>query len=481
MAVYVPRFRVRLEAWCDWTKNSWDKVKSVAGHSFRILGPREDLYTMAANASLRLIRQYGIDPKQVGFLGLGTESSKDNSAGAVIVRGMLDEALTSTGAGSLSRNLEVPEFKHACLGGVYALKGAQRYVTSDGRGRVAIVVCGDIAEYERGSTGEQTQGAGAVAMLVEPETRMLRVDLAHAGSASAYRGPDFRKPFARHFVPGYSKGRKRIADFPVFSGKYSTFAYLDEVAHAVDDMLAKVGVGDAAFFQSMRALFFHRPYRFMPLQAMGFLLVRGLARDQGRRPELVRLCGEAKVEVEDVLAETSRHPDLFGALQKEQEVIDPCPATGAVSRALRNTPAFADLLASKMSLGGEVAAQFGNLYSAALPAWLAAGIEEAQQRKLAIANEPMVMVGYGSGDAAEAIPVSLVDGWEDAAQRICAAQALADPIDLTREQYEAMHDGEPDASPAYSPKREFRIRAVGTRHEREFQDLGVDYYEFIGP
>jgi 3-oxoacyl-[acyl-carrier-protein] synthase III len=204
MAVYVPRFRVRLEAWCDWTKNSWDKVKSVAGHSFRILGPREDLYTMAANASLRLIRQYGIDPKQVGFLGLGTESSKDNSAGAVIVRGMLDEALTSTGAGSLSRNLEVPEFKHACLGGVYALKGAQRYVTSDGRGRVAIVVCGDIAEYERGSTGEQTQGAGAVAMLVEPETRMLRVDLAHAVRA-ALRSRILQRQEAHRRLPGVQR------------------------------------------------------------------------------------------------------------------------------------------------------------------------------------------------------------------------------------------------------------------------------------
>jgi len=45
---------------------------------------------MAANAVLRLICEYDIDPRNVGFLGLGTESSTDNAAGAVIVRGMVD-------------------------------------------------------------------------------------------------------------------------------------------------------------------------------------------------------------------------------------------------------------------------------------------------------------------------------------------------------------------------------------------------------
>ena len=40
---------------------------------------------LAATAVLRLIRQYDVDPGRVKFLGLGTESSTDNSAGAIIV------------------------------------------------------------------------------------------------------------------------------------------------------------------------------------------------------------------------------------------------------------------------------------------------------------------------------------------------------------------------------------------------------------
>jgi hydroxymethylglutaryl-CoA synthase len=199
MSVYVPTPRVPLEEWCEWTGNQWAKVEKVVGRSFRVPAPHENVYTMAANAVLRLIVQYDIDPERVGFLGLGTESSTDNAAGAVIVRGMVDRALEGLGKKRLCRALEVPEFKHACLGGIYALKSALRYVSCDGTDQLAIVVSADVAEYERGSSGEQTQGAGAVAMLVERHPKMFAVDLSRSGSASAYRGPDFRKPFARHF------------------------------------------------------------------------------------------------------------------------------------------------------------------------------------------------------------------------------------------------------------------------------------------
>src|SRR4249919_1133968 len=140
MSVYVPRLRVRLEDWCSWTGNSWDKISAVVGRSFRVPGRHENVYTMAANAVMRLIQDYDIDPRNVGFLGLGTESSTDNAAGAVIVRGMVDRGLEALGMPRLSRRLEVPEFKHACLGGVYALKSALRYAQCDGGERLAIVV-----------------------------------------------------------------------------------------------------------------------------------------------------------------------------------------------------------------------------------------------------------------------------------------------------------------------------------------------------
>jgi hydroxymethylglutaryl-CoA synthase len=479
LSIYVPALRVQLEAWCDWTGNPWEKVRSVVGRSFRVPGEHENVYTMAANAVLRLIRNYGIDPRQVGFLGLGTESSTDNAAGAVIVRGMVDRALEELGLPRLSRQLEVPEFKHACLGGVYALKNALRYVACDGADKLAIVVAADVAEYERGSSGEQTQGAGAVAMLIERRPKLLAVDLTRAGSASDYRGPDFRKPFARHFHEAYAERTKRLSDFPVFSGRYSTFAYLDETVQAVEAMLERIDERPGQFYREVRALFFHRPYHHMPIQAMSFLYVRGLARSERHEEELRELCAEAGVELAAVLTETASSPDLYAGVLAGNPDKDPYEATSAVAAVLRKRAQFRDLLQEKMGLGSEGARDLGNLYSAALPAWIAAGFEEAAQTGRQLAGSPMVMVGYGSGDAAEAIPMVPVPGWEEAASKIGFARSLEGAIDLSREQYEALHDGRPVPELEYAPRDEFAILRVGERYEQSFQDLGVEYYGFV--
>jgi hydroxymethylglutaryl-CoA synthase len=480
MSIYVPRLRVRLEDWCGWTGNSWDKIQAVVGRSFRVPGRHENVYTMAANAVLRLIQNYDIDPTQVGFLGLGTESSTDNAAGAVIVRGMVDRGLEALGRPRLSRHLEVPEFKHACLGGMYALKAALRYASCDAGDRLAIVVCADVAEYERGSSGEQTQGAGAVALLVSRQAKLFEVDLAHAGVASDYRGPDFRKPFARHFTKVYAPNTKRMSDFPVFSGKYSTFSYLDETVHAVEDMLRKLNVSAGKYYDSVHSLFFHRPYQMMPIQAMSFLYVRGLARGDHHRDELKGLCNEAGVSMQAVISEALSTPDLYAQVRElGADVADPYEATTAVASLVRKSARFRELLQKKMSLGSAYVRDLGNLYSAALPSWLAAGFEAAAREKLDLVGRPMVAVGYGSGDAAEAWPIRAVKGWEAAASRIHLARAIDNPIDLTREQYEALHDGH-EIEISYQPQDEFVITHVGEKYESAFQDLGIEYYKYVG-
>jgi hydroxymethylglutaryl-CoA synthase len=452
----------------------------VVGRSFRVPARHENVYTMAANAVLRLIVQNQIDPQLVGFLGFGTESSTDNAAGAVIVRGMVDSGLDALGYARLSRHCEVPEFKHACLGGIYALKAAVRYVACDAGDKIAIVVCGDVAEYERGSTGEQTQGAGAVAMLVTSEAKLFEVDLAHSGSASDYRGPDFRKPFARHFHSAYGQGVQRMSDFPVFSGKYSTYSYLDETVQAVEEMLRKLNVSGGRYYNSVHSLFFHRPYEMMPVQAMSFLYIRGIARGDHYQGELRSLCDEAGVALEQVMREALSTPDLFARVSAEgAAVADPYQATSAVAAVVRKKPEFRALLAKKMSLGAGVVRDLGNLYSAALPVWLAAGLEEAAEQGLDLAGRPMVAVGYGSGDAAESIPITPVQGWEHAASRIAVKEALSNPIDLTREQYEALHDGRVVVGLDYAPRKEFIITHVGECYDASFQDLGVEYYKYV--
>lgn len=479
LAAYVPPYRVWLEDWCDWSNNQWPKIREVVGRSFRVRGPNHSVYTMAANAVLRLIEQYDVDPSRVKFLGLGTESSTDNSAGAIIVKGMVDKALEERGLAPISRSCEVPEFKHACLGGVYGMKGAIRHLAWDGAGGQAIVVCADIAEYARGSSGEPTQGAGAVAMLLEENPKLAVVDLIGSGSASDYRVMDFRKPMSRFCGQDRSQSHQ-VQDFPVFNGKYSTTCYIDETLHALHDMYEKRALNASTYLRSLRTLFLHRPYRRMPETgwAVAYLFALGQGAQEDKA-ELASYCYEAGVEVEDVLKEMISKPEVAQFANREQLQYEAYPQTMAVLRAFRASRHFRLEILDKLRLGSDTMLDLGNLYTAALPAWMAAGFEQALEEQSLTAGEEVLTMGYGSGDAAEVIPFFMVDGWQEAAAKIQFSKAMELAIDLTREQYEALHDGRKANGLDYLPKKEFVIDRVGGIDERHFADLGIEYYRYI--
>jgi hydroxymethylglutaryl-CoA synthase len=475
-AVYVPPYRVDLKSWCGWTDSLWEKTEAVVGRSFRMRGPAQSVYTIAASAVLRLIEQYGIDPTRVGFLGLGTESSTDNSAGAVIIKGMLDDALTAKGLPPISRNCEVPEVKHACLGGIYALKHALRYLALDDGDRVAIVVSADIAEYARGSSGEPTQGAGGVAMLLERNPTMLEVDLKNAGSASSYRAVDFRKPVLRNIIRGNLNCH--FQDLPVFNGKYSTTCYLDETLHALDDMLTRMDREPAEYYRELAATFMHRPYHRMPETSFAMCYLFALGRDGAAgRDVLKQHCAKTGMDVDALLAEMRSRPDILQLVRDGTIDEDVYPLSVELLREFRKSPEFADLLAAKMSLGSETMKEIGNVYCAALPAWIAAGMEEAALNKLDLADGKILAVGYGSGDAAEAIPMTVVPGWEQAAARIGFRRSLESSQDLTRAQYESLHDSG-QAEGLLEPDDGFIIDSIGNNSNR-FSDEGIEYYRFL--
>ncbi len=479
LAAYIPPYRVWLEDWCNWTDNQWPKIREVVGRSFRVRGPDHSVYTMAANAVIRLIDQYDVDPSRVKFLGLGTESSTDNSAGAIIVKGMVDQALIARGKAPISRRCEVPEFKHACLGGVYGMKGAIRHLALDGAGGQAIVVCADIAEYARGSSGEPTQGAGAVAMLLEEDPKLAVVDLIASGSASDYRIMDFRKPMLRFCGQDRSESHQ-VQDFPVFNGKYSTTCYVDETLHALDDMYQKRGLNSIQHLRSLSCLFLHRPYRRMPETGLAvsylFALAQGRAED---RAELASYCYEAGVNVDALLAEMASKPDISGFAGPDRHQIEAYPLAMAALSAFRASRHYRHEILDKLRLGSDTMLDLGNLYTAALPAWMAAGFEQALEENSLSAGEEVLTLGYGSGDAAEVIPFFMAEGWREATAKIHFADAMELTIDLDRQQYEALHDGRRVKGLDYIARNEFVIDRVGQSQGRHFSDLGIEYYRYI--
>lgn len=474
MSLYVPPLRVCLQDWCQWYDQPWGKVNKVVGSGFRMLHPKQDTYTLAANAVLRLIKAYDIDPQQVGMLVLATESSQDNAIGAVIVRGLVDQALRSQGQPALARDIEVPEIKQACIAGIYGIQSAVRYLATDGQDKVAIVVAADVAEYPRGSSGEQTQGAGAVAALIEPEAKLFRLNLYSRGDASAYRGADFRKPLHRHHLDAYQTSAERYHDFPVFSGRYSTYAYIDATLNAFKRHAQKSGKKPLGLLQGYHAVYFHRPYRYMPIQGLSYLYVYGLLHESSSGV-LNEICDSAQVDIGSLQKEVAAEPDLLSHLQSHGADSPPYPLMDQVAAVLRRHDEFKNYVAEKTRLGADTTAELGNLYSAALSAWLAAGFDDAVNCGEELNDQVQLVIGYGSGDAALAMQIEAVEGWQQAAAKIDCAGALRHACDLTQADYERLHDtaslNEHHGEPAGCKIDHYGEKLIGA-----FQDIGVPYY-----
>jgi len=120
---------------------------------------------LAAEAGRRALARWGGDPARIGLLGVGTESALDMS-----------RPLSAWVAGKLGLSGAVRsyEVKHACYGGTLALRQALEWRLSGAAGapgngapKAALVIAADVALYAENDPGEPTQGAGAVAMVVD--------------------------------------------------------------------------------------------------------------------------------------------------------------------------------------------------------------------------------------------------------------------------------------------------------------------------
>lgn len=170
---------------------------------------QEDPVTLAARAARRLFERADVSPSKIGLCVVGTETGVDHSKP---VTAYLHRLL------NLPERCRVFETKHACYGGTAGLLGAIDWIASGAaRGRSALVICTDIARYELRSAGEPTQGAGAVAMLISENPRLLAFEPGLTGSYSRDVN-DFWRPL-------YSKEA-------VVDGHHSVQCYLDALSGA---------------------------------------------------------------------------------------------------------------------------------------------------------------------------------------------------------------------------------------------------------
>jgi hydroxymethylglutaryl-CoA synthase len=123
--------------------------------------PDEDVVTMAANAALRALRD--VDVTSIEMLLFATESGIDQSkAAGIYVHDLL----------GLPERCRVIELKQACYSATVALQLALSFIRQHPNKKV-LLIASDIARYGLGTTGESSQGCGAIAMILSANPRII--------------------------------------------------------------------------------------------------------------------------------------------------------------------------------------------------------------------------------------------------------------------------------------------------------------------
>ena len=169
VAIYVPAYYISHEDLAEERNIPKEKFHlGLENYKMAIIPNWEDTVTMAANAALQLLERSGTDPEEIQQMVVSTESGVDYSKA---VASYVQELL------NIGTRCRIYEVKHACYGGTAGLVNSldRIYRNTKFNGK-AIVIMTDIAWYGFDTPGEPTQGAGAVALLVEKNPKLFSID-----------------------------------------------------------------------------------------------------------------------------------------------------------------------------------------------------------------------------------------------------------------------------------------------------------------
>lgn len=208
----------------------------------------EDIVTLGAAAAEQILTVE--DKKAIDMVIVATESSIDQSkAASVFIHGLL-------GIQPFARSFEI---KEACYGATAALDYSKLHIRQYPESKV-LVIASDIAKYGAETPGEPTQGAGAVAMLISQNPRILEFNEDNVAQT---------RDIMDFWRPNYSTT-------PYVNGVYSTQQYLDCLKTTWNEYQKRHGLalGDFA------AICFHLPYPKLALKGLNKIMDKSLSQEE---------------------------------------------------------------------------------------------------------------------------------------------------------------------------------------------------------
>ncbi|HXV45114.1 MAG TPA: hydroxymethylglutaryl-CoA synthase [Nitrososphaera sp.] len=422
LALYVPKLYLDYKDFAEARGIDPQKLEYGIGiKKMAIADTNQDSACMAANACLKLMQRNHLHPEDIGRLYVATESSLDESkAMNSFVIGMLEQIYGESSfehAGGI-------ECKFACVSGSYALYDNANWIRAEeNNGKAAVVIVSDIAKYDIGSSGEYTQGAGAVAMLIKEQPRLMAFD-PKVPSTTIKNEYDFYRPFGK--------------ETPLVNGSYSNLLYLISVRKAFDAYKEKaiktglIKLKDGESITDHIDLFaVHLPYRKMGEKALAYLL-RHEWRHLPRWKHVIKEVGmqepqpkDARGTIESILADTE--------FMKADEQF---------RRAFMQTSFYNEVFEKKMASSLEASAIIGNLYTASMYMGLRSLLEVEHRKGTDLEGKRVGFGSYGSGSSAMVFSGVIQPQYKEIVSKMDLEVDIGPRQRLSMEEYERLHRNE---------------------------------------
>ena len=404
----------------------------------------QDTVVFGANALTKLIQDNNINLNEIARIYVGTESAIDNSKP---ISSFLISLMEQKFGENILSECDVVDFTFACIGGVDALQNCIDFVTLNPT-KKAIVVTTDFAKYDLNSTGEYTQGAGAVAMLITSNPRIIAFENHWATSTKGVF--DFFKPYrtiSKQQITGNTSNEAWFEnleseveihkDQPVFDGQYSNQCYMDRTRDAYFSF-KKIKNTTKTVYETWESIVMHLPYAF-----------------QGRRmlSEIYALDASNKI--------ISGEENATEYQNKLKEV--------------SKSETYRDFVAQKLQPAEIASSLIGNLYTGSIFMGLLSTLAHFHDNKIEVFDKKFGFLAYGSGSKSKVFEGTIQSEWKSAIANVNLFETLEKSIEIDFETYEKLHKKE-QKQPVQQPKKEWILDRI----ETEIPNLlGARYYKWI--
>lgn len=440
ISFYVPSLTVSMQDLAEHRNIPYEKLQRGLGLQYMTLPDvNEDAASFAANALLKLFDDNKLDPREIGRIYLGTESAVDGSKPtATYALEIVENKLAETYGERCFKNCDVVDMTFACIGAVDALQNSMDWVRND-EARKAIVIASDLSKYELLSTGEYTQGAGAVAVLITHNPSIIAIDDVW-GVATKSEG-DFFKPRRMFSKPSILKEviaqldldhsdeeiNKIIANSnsefwsdpnhavevfkeePVFDGQFSNQCYSDRITEAFEHFNS---LNTTDFINDWDLFIFHLPYAF-----------------HGRRI------------VFNNWLQWAKNNGSYQALVDEIGVFDEANKKDWLKSASKSA-LYKSFVESKIAAGEKASSLIGNMYTASIFMSLISLLCDSLRNGIDLKNKTVGFIAYGSGSKSKVFQGIVQENWKDNVSKIELFEYLDSRTKIDIDTYEKLHNSQ---------------------------------------